>query len=371
MIRTSHALTPASLRGVGARSIRLAVALGAVAALASPARAQRDASEATAVIPALGGAMVTTLVPRDSSVNVQAAVARARNRVYRFDSLAASTDSLADVTRINLAAGRSPVRVSPDIIALIRTADRAWRLSDHRLDPTAAPLAAAVLRREQTGYVPPAAEVDSLRALVGLARVRINPRAGTVFLPRRGMKIDLTTIAVGRGLDLARAEFPASKFAGGVLQVGPSALAFGRAPYGPHWRLVLEPPRTGHMQVGIVTLDSGAVCVVADSIMPQDYARQHLPLVNPATARMPDGLGSVTVIAPRAEFANAAAAALYMLSPERALAVADSAGIAAVLVRRPASGARIGPGDVLLSAEAKRLVDLNPLLRPRSSPRRG
>ena len=71
----------------------------------------------------------------------------------------------------------------------------------------------------------------------------------------------------------------------------------------------------------------------------------------------------MTVIAPTAAYANAAAAALYMLTPERALAVADSLHLAAMIIRPARPGKPIGAGDVMLSAQAVRFVQLIPELQ--------
>jgi len=349
-----------------------ALVIGLAAFLAAnPMAAQRAMPESspttapkvgTVIIPALDGALVATLVVRPSTKDLAPYVDRARLDVFTLDSMVASTDSAADVVRINYAAGRTSAQVSPMILSLLAAADRAWILSDQRLDPTSPPLVDALKIREQLGLVQSAAQFDSLRALVDLGAVKVDTAARTVMLPRLGMRLDLSLIARGRGFDLARAAFPVSAFAGGVIQVGPSAVAFGRPAHGNRWQIVLAPPHTGRTGIGVATIDSGAVYVVADSAHGQFDDRHPVRLVNAQTGDAPSGVGSVTVISPTAERANADAAALYMLTPERALSVADSAGIAAMIIRRPPDGKPIGPADVLLSARARRLIELVPAL---------
>ncbi len=359
------------------RTSRLVGALATVRVLwAVPAAAQRPAAKSpplrprtTAVIPALDGALVTTLVLRDSAADVQPFVDSARAAVYRLDSLVVSTDSAADVTRVNRAAGRAAVKVSPQILQLLRTARYAWQLSGHLLDPTDAPLLGAIEERERTGLVPPAAELDSLRSLMNLAEVRTDSATSTVELPRAGMRLDLALFARGRGLDLAREAFPDSVVAGGVIQVGTTSRVWGRPPYRGPWRLVLVPPGTGRRAIGEAVLDSGAVVVAADSEQSPYDRRHYVHLVNPQTGYIPMATASVIAIAPTAARANAEAAALYMLPPERALAVADSLGLAAVIIRRPASGKPAGAGDVLVSGAADPLLDLAaPYRRSRGDP---
>ncbi|MDE3129063.1 MAG: FAD:protein FMN transferase [Gemmatimonadota bacterium] len=307
---------------------------------------------------------MVTLVGRPGTTNFGPYIDRAKHAVWVLDSLVASTDSLADVVRIDSAAGKAPVTVSPQTIGLLATARDAWRISGGRLDATSPPLVKAMEQRERVHLVQNSAERDSLRALVDLAAVSVDVRAHTVFLPRAGTGLDLALMARGRNLDIARVAFPPRAFSGGVIQVGPSALAFGRPPRGPRWQIALAPPNTGRASFGIATIDSGAVYVVSDSGPTRFPVRNQIRLVDARTGERPTAIGSVIVIAPTAEFANAVAAALYMLTPERARAVADSLGVAAIVVRPRKGSAPIGPRDVLLSAAARRFVRLVPELQP-------
>jgi FAD:protein FMN transferase len=356
---------------------RCTIAVGLAACLgAGPLRAQRSSErspakpsplQSTSIIPALGGPLVTTLIARHAGTEVAPYVDRARQDVYVLDSLVASTDSAADGVRINLAAGRRPVRVSPQVLELLGVARSAWRISERLLDPTSPPLVDQLVQRERLGVIAGQGEMDSLRALVNFADVRINAAQGTVFLPRAGMRLDLSLVARGRGLDLARDAFPSREFSGGVVQMGPSARAFGRGPNGKAWSVEIVPPRTGRSLIGVATIDSGAVFVVSDSAASRFPQRHPIRLVNAKTGKAPTAIGSVVVIAPTATEANAKAAALYMLSPDRALAVADSLDLAAIIVRPRKGAAPIGPEDVLVSRRAARLVQLMPQLRRRVS----
>lgn len=352
----------------------------AMLVMAAPAAAQRapktsppDTAPApgTAIIPALDGALVITVQARHAATDVSPYLKRAQDAVYQLDSIVASTDSMADVVRINRAAGEAPVAVSPDVIGLLGVARRSWRVSDHLLDPTSVPLVQSLERRERLPVVPSAAEQDSIRALVDFSAVEIDGAASTVRLPRAGMQIDLSLMARGRGVDVARKAFPASAFLGGVIQSGSNALAFGRPPHGDKWRIQIVAPGVEGRVLGIAIIDSGAVMIASDSARSRPDPRHPVRLVDARTGELPTATASVIVIAPTAEYANATAAALYMLPPSRALAVADSMGIAAVIVRRLASGKPAGPSNVLVSRRARRLIEFAPASLRSARPGRG
>lgn len=354
------------------RARRTAAAGLAMLLMAAPAAAQRARhrppqdtvpTPGTAIIPALDGALVITVQARHTATDVSPYLKRAQDAVYQLDSIVASTDSMADVVRINRAAGQAPVHVSPDVIRLLAEARRSWQVSERLLDPTAVPLVQMLERRERLPVIPSAAERDSVRALVDFSAVRIDGAAGTVMLPRAGMQLDLSLMARGRGFDIAREAFPASAFRGGVIQSSSNALAFGRPPHGDKWRIQIVAPGVEGRVLGIAVIDSGAVMIASDSARSRPDPRHPVRLVNAHTGELPAATASVIVIARTAEYANATAAALYMLPPDRALAVADSLGIAAVIVRRLAGGRPAGPSNVLVSRRARRLIEFPSALR--------
>jgi thiamine biosynthesis lipoprotein len=279
--------------------------------------------------------------------------------VVALDSMATSTDSAADVARINRAAGDSAVTVDSQVLHLLNQARDAWLISGGTLDPTAAPLVDALQRREQVGLVPSRATMDSLLALVGLDSVREDRGRKTVGIPK-GMRLDLALFARGRAMDLARSKFVSSSITGGVLQVGSSSLAFGAPPKGSRWLITVAPPGTGRAVIGVASIDSGAVYVVADSERTRPDPRHPVRIVNAKTGARPDSLAAVVVVAQTAARANEVAAALYPLAPLVALRKADSLGLAAIIVRRPRDRNMVSASDILMSAKARRVIDLAP-----------
>ena len=126
---------------------------------------------------------------------------RAKEKLFdemkRLEQLLSYTDPSSDVTRINGAAGKGPVQVSPETAEVIQKALRSASLSEGAFDPTVAPLLELWGFPGDDFRVPRAEEIEEKRLLVDYRLVQSDADAGTVFLPRSGMALDLGGIAKG------------------------------------------------------------------------------------------------------------------------------------------------------------------------------
>ena len=318
--------------------------------------------EVTRLIPSFGGPIVATFWITDT-VRFARLAAAAEDSLRVLDSLVNTRREHSDLFAINAAAGGEPVHVSPQTLALLGLARRAWLLSRGLYDPTSVPFADALNLREQVGRVPSSQELDSLRALGDFGTVEISQTARTVRLPRRGMKLELDAIARGAALDLARRVLRDPSIRAGLLRSGACTMVFGRPAKDQRWSVIVAPPRTGRPGIGAATLDSGVMAIASDSERTSPVADRLMRLVDRRTGQLPTGTASTVVIARTGAEAAALSAAFYMLGPERAIMAADSLRVAAIAIREPALNTPITRQDVLVSAAADPLVELIPELK--------
>ncbi|MFI5362249.1 MAG: FAD:protein FMN transferase [Elusimicrobiota bacterium] len=230
-----------------------------------------------------------TLLRVEAEAAVAGAAARARDLIFveiqRLEALLSRFRPDSDVSRINRAAGASPVRVAPETSAAIAAALDFASASD--------------------GAFSPAVDGDH-RA------VRLDPAAGTVFLPVPGTSLDLGGIGKGFALDAAMVR--ARELA---------ALERVLIDFGGQLLFWTRDERPGPVKVAIENPDgSGAFlgefevrrnCSVSTSS--QAERPGHL-IDRRAAGRVASGAASATVVAPMAVEAEAWSTALFVAGRE-------------------------------------------------------
>ncbi len=274
-----------------------------------------------------------------------AAVERAIARFRELDVLFNPADPASDMARLAANPGRA-VPVSPDTIAVLERADAAYRLSGGVFDLTVGPLvslwgfgpqdiAALGTPADQRRTSPPSqSEIDAARRLVDWSAVTWDKTAGTATLARPGMTLATGGIAKGYALDEAARILREAGVRRAVIDAGGSLYLLGSKAGGEPWRIGLRHPR----QDGYL----GTLAVPADESVSTsgDYERyfesggvRYHHILDPATGWPARGTIAVSVVAPDAAEADALSTALFVLGPEKGLALASSLpGVEALFV---------------------------------------
>lgn len=249
---------------------------------------------------------------------------------------------------VNRAAGGEAVAVPADLLAVIRRSLEIGEATGGAFDITWAALWGLWTFRAPAPRVPDPAEIARRTALVDYRRVEIDEAAGTVRLPRAGMKIGLGGIAKGWALDRAAERLRRRGVTSFLLQGGGQVLAGGGRRTGGGerpWRVGIRDPRGGPEDVfAEVEIRDASASTSGDyeSFFIIDGVRYH-HILDPRTGWPARGLSSATVISPDATLADALSTALMVLGPERGLALAEEMPeVEAVLVD--------GAGEVLTTS---------------------
>jgi thiamine biosynthesis lipoprotein len=172
---------------------------------------------------------------------------------FRADSL---------VSRINAAAGQTPVAIDPEMEGLLKLCDMLHFMTHGVLDPTALPLIRLWNYKADTPRIPADAEIAAARALVGWRKVQVTP--GRVFLPERGMALDfggfgkeyavdfVAQLAVDHGIPCALVDF------------GHDLRAIGAPPGRPAWHIGLEDPNKPGSAAGSIGVAGKGVASSGD-----------------------------------------------------------------------------------------------------------
>jgi len=264
-----------------------------------------------------------------------AAIEKGLAELRRLEALMTTWKPESDVSRINAAAGKAPVKISDEVFDCIARslgfAKRSfgafdisfyalkglWHFDDD-LNPT----------------LPDDAEVRRRLPLIDWQKIELDRRAKTVRLAREGMAINLGGIGKGYAVDAAVRVVKAAGFANGLVQAGGDLMIFGSKSGQPFMAGVRD-PRSPDPD------DYFAVCPVADHAFSTagDYERAFLKggkryhhILDPKTGYPATGARSVTVYARDATTADGLDDAVLILGPERGLRVIEETPDAGAII---------------------------------------
>ncbi len=111
---------------------------------------------------AIMGTDVTVTVVAKSEQEGAAAIDAAMAEIRRLDAMMSLYKDTSEITQVNLAAGKHPVKVSPEMIEVVEAASEVSRLSGGVFDVTIGPLVVLWQMRLKEGKRPfgPGAEED-------------------------------------------------------------------------------------------------------------------------------------------------------------------------------------------------------------------
>ena len=243
----------------------------------------------------------------------------------------------SEVSRINRAAGREWVAITPEMEEMLNLCGTLHQMTQGILDVTALPLLRLWNFRAEPPRVPDAQEIEAARALVGWAKVQRKP--GRVFLPLCGMALDFG----GWGKEFAVDAVAAIGHAHGVTQLlvdfGHDIRALGTPPARPAWHIGLEDPTWPGQYRGSIGVQNRGVASSGDYLRGFTIGeRRYGHIIDPRTGwPVANGTVQVTVVAPTCLQAGILSTAAFILGPEQGLRlIQDTFGAEGLIVTQRA-----------------------------------
>jgi len=244
---------------------------------------------------AMDTAMQLTVYGEQAEAAIDAAV----ERVNEVETLSSAYVSGSDVAKINAAAGKSAVVVSPEVLKMIRTAVQYGQLTEGAFDITVGPLISLWGIGTDQEKVPTLEEIRQALALVGQDDIRINEKESSVMLTKPGMSIDLGGIAKGFAADEILRIFKEYGIESAMINLGSSSIyALGAKPNGDPWSVAIRHPRQDGEYLCVVQLTDQALSTSGDyeRYFIQNGKRYH-HIFDPATGYPAEaGIMSSTVV---------------------------------------------------------------------------
>ena len=243
----------------------------------------------------------------------------------RLDGLMTVWRDTSDIQRLNAAAGDHPVPVSPEVREVLHIARQVSEWTGGKFDITFAALSDLwKFDQDQDGSVPNPDEIRRRLPLIDYRAVEVDDRAGTAFLSRRGMRVNLGGIGKGYAVDRGVAILRKHEVRVFMIQAGGDMFVAGRRG-DRSWRVGIRDPRgPADKSFAALDLSNGTFSTSGDyeRAFMKDLLRYH-HIIDPATGEPARGCRSVTLVTDRAVLADGVAKGVFVLGPKDGMALIE------------------------------------------------
>ncbi len=294
----------------------LLLVLGRAARAAGPPRPRAY----TRAAHLMGSHFTFTAVSSDDSLAWRALRAGLRE-TQRIDRLFSYWDSTSQVVKINRLAGIRPVVVDQEVYDLIARTLKVSALSGGAFDITFAS-GDKIYRfdTQEHASLPDSATVRRSVQRIGWQKVKLDPATHSVFLPEKGMRLNLAGILQGYGVRRAQELMKKMGITGGLINGSGDVYCWGKQPDGTGWRIAIGDPARPHTVSSWLTVSDLAVVTAGNY---EQYftvgGKYYGHIINPHTGYPATGLRSVTIVCPDVELADALDDAVFVLGPVEGL----------------------------------------------------
>ncbi len=268
-------------------------------------------------------AMDTLMFVNVYGADAPAALDAAEAEVDRLDALLSTQNEASEIAKVNASAGISPVKVSPDTLDILQQALKYGALTDGALDVSIYPVSNAWNIQSGVPKVLSDSEIAGLLPLVDYRKVALDTAACTVYLPQKGMGMDLGAVGKGYASDRLVELFQAKGVSRALFSLGGNVGCMGGRPDGTPWRVGIRDPRgQPNDYLGYVSIRDGFVITSGDyeRFFIRDGVRYH-HILDPGTGRPAwNGVRSVSIISDDGTLADCYSTALFVMGLEKGLA---------------------------------------------------
>jgi thiamine biosynthesis lipoprotein len=314
------------------------VALGSLFAQAAPPPAPAAAPKVVfKTLPVMGTEVTFSAYTADADKAEHAFLA-AYDEIRRVEKLMTDWERPgepeSDIVKINKAAGKKAVKVDQETIEVIEKSLEMSQRSEGAFDITFAAMHGLWKFDEDMDHtIPSPEEIEKRRKLINWRDVIVNPKAGTVKLRRVGMRMGLGGIAKGYAVDRCAAVLRSAGLKDFMVQAGGDLYVAGRKGNA-NWMVGVRDPRGGPRDIiARMPIQDHAFSTAGDYergfVM---GGRRYHHIIDPKTGWPATASREVTVFAPNAFLADALDDSVFILGPEKGMALVDSYPDCATLI---------------------------------------
>ena len=242
----------------------------------------------------------------------------------------------SQVSQINRQAGVAKVKVDPELVRMLLHAKEMSQKMNGAFDVSIGAVTQLWGIGHKGDFVPDGAEIKKALSLVDYRLIEVDEANNTVYLPKKGMYLDLGGVAKGAALVNAAAALQRAKVTAALINAGGDVKVIGKKPDGKPWRIGVQDSRNSEAVVAKLTLEKWDTLETSGDYQRyfmKDGVRYH-HIIDPKTGVQPREIASVTLIYQDSpENDNLTSSGILVLGVARGLEVlAGFPGVEALIV---------------------------------------
>ena len=223
--------------------------------------------------------------------------------LWIFEQRFSANSSHSELASINRQAGKTPVQVESDLFDLIAIGKEHSLAKNSQLNIAIGPLVQAWRIGFADARVPQPEEIARALHLIDPQLIRLDEQDQSVFLEKKGMKIDLGALAKGYAADLLAKELHKQGVDNALINLGGNVLTLGyNLSTGQPWRVGIQNPlekRGRHLAIVPATNQSVVTSGVYERTLTINGQSYHHIFDRKTGYPIKSDLASLTILSPK------------------------------------------------------------------------
>ncbi|WP_313628899.1 FAD:protein FMN transferase [Enterococcus italicus] len=188
-------------------------------------------------------------------------------KLKEYEQRFSANDDHSELMAINRAAGQTAVKVHPELFELIQIGKEQSIAAPDLLNIAIGPLIQTWRIGFQDAHVPSKEQITRALSLIDPLAIELNAAQQSVFLRKKGMKIDLGALAKGYIGDCLVSELKRKQVKAGLINLGGNVVVFGPCPLHADglWKIGIRDPK-GKREECLTILNCSEGSVVTSGI---------------------------------------------------------------------------------------------------------
>ena len=280
---------------------------------------------------AIMGTAVSVELWADDANTAQAAIDAVMQEMTRIDQTMSPYIDTSELALINREAAQHPVKISAEMLHLLKTSLHYSRVSHGAFDIS---FASVGYMYDYRNHIQPSdAQIASHLTAIDYRSIKLDEKASTVHFLKPGMRIDFGGIAKGYAVDQGADILSARGITSAIVTAGGDSRIVGDH-RGRPWMIGIKNPRAEDKSAVVLPLADTAISTSGDyERYFMDGERRVHHIINPKTGKSATGVRSVSVLAPHGIDTDALTKPLFILGVQRGMEIIDTIpGVDAIVI---------------------------------------
>lgn len=266
----------------------------------------------------MGSKFEIGVVAKDSFI-AQKYIDSAIVEISRIENLISTWIPQTQISIVNKNAGIKPIKVDAEVFQLTKRALVYSKITKGAFDISFAAMDKIWKFDGEMDTVPTPAQVLYAVRNVGYQNIVLDSINQTIFLAKKGMKIDFGSIGKSYGAKMARTKLVSLGVKAGIINASGDICIWGLQPDGSKWSIGVTDPFDIANVLSVLYFKKGSIVTSGsyEKFVVLD-GKRYSHIINPKTGYPAKGMVSVTVVGPDAEIANALSTASMVMGVDQA-----------------------------------------------------